>query len=226
MVTSDTAVGTTAGALGVTPDTPQPAAAVATERNKAIVRRFVDELWNGARFDVADEIFAAECIPHTHTAHHNAEARQRHGPRHIKAIVAAWRAAFPDWRIEITDLFADGDKVMLLTVGRGTHRGELLGIAPTGRRVTFTGMRTFRIVEGKIAEYWVLWDWLGLWQQLGTIPQRDRPRPTARSLYGVLELPLLAPLAGLQRTLRATVQALARDPATLDRLDPAPDRAR
>ena len=47
-----------------------------------------------------------------------------------------------------------------------------MGIAPTGKRVSLTGVRTFRIAEGKIAEYWVLWDWPGLWQQLGASPRK------------------------------------------------------
>jgi predicted ester cyclase len=147
------------------------------EANRAIALRFIDELWNRGKLDIADEIFAADCIPHTHTHYdHSEQDGERRGPHHIKRIVAAWRAAFPDWHIETTNLFADGDKVVLLTQGRGKHLGELMGIAPTGRRVTFTGMRTFRMVDGKIAEYWVLWDWLGLWQQLGTIPPRHQPR--------------------------------------------------
>lgn len=178
----------------------------AADANTTLVRRFVDDLWNAANLAVADEIFAADCMPHT--LHHNTvDFGGRYGPKHIKLIVAAWRAAFPDWHIAVTDMVAGDDKVMLVTRGTGTHLGELMGIPPTGRHVTFTGMRIFRIAEGKIAEYWVLWDWVGLWQQLGTIPSRAQP-PTS---------PWYLPV--LQRALRMAGAALTK------RMIPAP-RAR
>ena len=167
------------------------------DANTTIVRRFVDELWNAADLSVADEIFAADCRPHT--LHHSPlDFGGRYGPKHIKLIVAAWRAAFPDWHIAVTDLVAGDDKVMLVTRGTGTHLGELMGIGPTGRHVTFTGMRIFRIADGKIAEYWVLWDWVGLWQQLGAIPTRAMPAPGSRYL----------PVA--QKVLRTVGAALTR----------------
>jgi predicted ester cyclase len=143
--------------------------AIATEAHKATVRRFVDELWNGANLAVADEIFSQDCVPHS-LGYNGAQFGDRYGPKHIKLVVAAWRAAFPDWQITINDLLAEGDKVVLVSTGQGTHCGRLMGIQPTGRRVRFTGMRTFRFESGKIAEYWVLWDWHGLWRQLGRKP--------------------------------------------------------
>jgi predicted ester cyclase len=149
------------------------------EANKRLIRRFVQELWNEKQLHVADEIFTQDCVPHTYTyggateSDADTESPGRRGTHHIKAIISSWRAAFPDWRITIDDLFAEGDRVVLLTTGVGTHRAELMGVAATNKRVTFSGMRIFRIAEGRIAEYWVLWDWLGLWRQIGAMPGRS-----------------------------------------------------
>jgi predicted ester cyclase len=159
-------------AQSTTPATSSAPQAITTdvlERNKALVRRVVDELWNAKRLDVADEIFAKDCIPHS-LQHSADQLGDRRGPKHIKLIITAWYAAFPDWHITVTDLVAEGDRVVLITSGRGTHKGRLMGLAPTGKRVTLTGVRVFRIAAGKIVEYWALWDWQGLWQQLGARP--------------------------------------------------------
>ena len=145
-------------------------AVTAAQRHKAIIRRFVDELWNAADLDLADQLFAADCVPHALQSD-AINLSSRYGPKHIKLIITAWRAAFPDWHITITDLLAEDDKVVLVSTGRGTHRGALMGIAPTGKRVALTGVRTFRLAGDKIAEYWVLWDWHGLWVQLGASPK-------------------------------------------------------
>ena len=67
-------------------------------------------------------------------------------------------------------MVAEGDKVVTRWTGRGTHSGPRMGIPPTGRKVEVTGMRMFRLAEGKIVETWVNWDMFGLMQQLGVIP--------------------------------------------------------
>ena len=87
-----------------------------------------------------------------------------------KQLIAAFRAAFPDLRVAVEDLLEEGDRVALRWRAEGTHRGELMGIAPTGRRVTLTGIEILRIAGGKIAEYWQSWDRLGMYQQLGAVP--------------------------------------------------------
>ena len=172
-----TLVATTTIESAGSPDAPALSAGAEAQAHKAIVTRFVDELWNRAHLDVADELFAPGCVPHTFTYDPDSAGSTvpdaRRGPTHIKAIVAGWRRAFPDWHINVEDMFAEGDRVMLLTTGVGTHLGPLMGLAPTGRRVTFTGMRVFRFVGNRIVEYWVLWDWRGLWMQLGQAPTRD-----------------------------------------------------
>ena len=80
------------------------------------------------------------------------------------------RTAFPDLRFVAEDVIAEGDKVVERRTSSGTHQGELMGIPPTGRQTTGSGVSIFRVANGKVAEQWVNWDMLGLLQQLGGIP--------------------------------------------------------
>jgi predicted ester cyclase len=86
-----------------------------------------------------------------------------------KRAASDYRQAFPDLRVSVEDLIAEGDRVAARLRVRGTHLGELDGIAPTGRRVDCTGIVISRIEEGKIAEDWANFDDLGMMQQLGLI---------------------------------------------------------
>ena len=86
--------------------------------------------------------------------------------------MATVRAAFPDFHNTIEDLIAEGNRVAARLSYRGTHRGELFRIAPTGRRVTYSGIALFRIAGGKIIDVWVIGDTLGLLRQLGGVPER------------------------------------------------------
>ena len=120
------------------------------ERNKAVVRRLVDEVLNGGRLDVIDELYASELA---------AEAR---------AWIAPFLASFPDTRMEIIDLVAEGDRVAARFVCSGTHTGEWLGHAPTGRRferIDEAGFYRFR--DGRIVESWGVEDTLRRQEQLG-----------------------------------------------------------
>ena len=78
--------------------------------------------------------------------------------------------AFPDLELTIHDLVAEGDKVAARLSFSGTHQGEFLGVAPTGRGVEVTGLTIIRLAGGRVAEQWEQFDMLGLMQQLGVIP--------------------------------------------------------
>jgi len=93
-----------------------------------------------------------------------------HGPDAQKQSIAALRAAFPDFQLTIEDLIAEGDKVVLHWTARGTHKGEFMGIAPTGKQATVTGLSISRFAGGRIVELREIWDRLGLLQQLGVVP--------------------------------------------------------
>ena len=135
-----------------------------TEKNKAIVHRSYEEVWHQGKLEVIDEIFAADFISHDPVA---GEIRGVEGLKQYAPMVLT---AFPDFQITTEDQIAEGDKVVTRWSSTGTHKGELMGIPPTGVQVTVTGIRISRITGGKILEDWTSWDTLGVLQQLGVIP--------------------------------------------------------
>jgi steroid delta-isomerase-like uncharacterized protein len=142
---------------------------MSAEQNKAIVRRFIEELWNNRNLDVADEIFAADCITHQLRSGAELVAAPRN-PEVVKKHVTEWLVGFPDLRFTIEQMIAEADQVVARTVLQGTHIGTWLGIAPTGKQVNIRMITIHRIANGKIAEDWVLVESLGFFQQLGLIP--------------------------------------------------------
>ncbi len=137
-----------------------------SEHNKAIVRRLFAELWNNGNLSVADEIFAPNY------AHHDSSTPDFGlGPDSEKRRLALYRGAFPDLHLTVEDVIAEGETVMTRWSCRGTHKGELNGIAPTGKQITISGVTVARLSNGKMAEGYVNWDALGLMQQLGVVPQ-------------------------------------------------------
>lgn len=133
-----------------------------TERNKATVRRYFEEVCNGRRFDVADEIFAADFgsnSPHQHGLS---------GPERAIHAFQRMLTAFPDIRFSVEELIAEGDNVVVRVTWRGTHQGEFMGIAPTGRPVEVSGVECARFSGDQIvAEGWHYLDHPGLLHQLG-----------------------------------------------------------
>jgi predicted ester cyclase len=91
------------------------------------------------------------------------------GPEGVKQLVAAWRTGFPDGRMIIDDMFAEGDKVVIRMTWVGTHNGDFYGRAATGRPVSVTSIGIDRVANGKIVEGWGEVDMLGLYQQIGAI---------------------------------------------------------
>jgi steroid delta-isomerase-like uncharacterized protein len=134
---------------------------VSAEDNKAIFRRIVEEGFNKGNMSVLDELVAANHVNHTDNVH---------GPEEYKRFITMYRAAFPDLHMAIDLQIAEEDKVVNRWTTRGTHRGNLMGIPPTGKQVTVTGTHIARIVGGKIVEEWGNMDALGMMQQLGVIP--------------------------------------------------------
>lgn len=137
-------------------------------RNKRIGRLVLEEMWGRGRLDLADELYAADYDDHVGKGPEPAELRGADG---IKRAVAAFRTAFPDLTYMVEDEIAEGDLVMARFSARGTHLGPFLGLAPTGRVVTYAGIDVNRIRDGRIVESWVQYDALGLLQQLGIVPE-------------------------------------------------------
>ena len=135
------------------------------QRNKEIVRRFVEEFQNGGNESAAEELLAPDFVDHTPFP---GVSPDREG---VKRLFAALRQAFPDLRAKIHDQLAEKDRVATRKTFRGTHRGEFLGIAPTGRSVSFDVIDVVRIADGRIAEQWNVVDLMGLLQQIGPQPR-------------------------------------------------------
>jgi steroid delta-isomerase-like uncharacterized protein len=140
-----------------------------TEENKAIVRREVEELYNpDGDLDAVEEIFAPDYVLHDPSL-----PEEGRGPEAARQLATAFRSAFPDLHTTFDEAVAEGDKVAYRWTASGTHEGELMGIPPTGNRMTITGTAIARISEGRIEEGWQNFDALGMMQQLGAIPKPE-----------------------------------------------------
>src|SRR4028118_86583 len=139
--------------------------AVSAEDNKALVRRFVDEVQSGGNVALIDEICSPELVNHSAPPGIPAD---REG---VKIVTAMFRGAFPDSYFTVEDMMAEGDKVTTRKTFHGTHEGEFMGIPPSGRAVSMSLMDIVRITEGRVVEHWSMGDSLGMMQQLGVIPQ-------------------------------------------------------
>ncbi len=135
-----------------------------SEENKAILRRFVEEIINQKKLEVFDELVAPNVV-----AHHVPPGVP---PDHQgwKSMVSMVLTAFPDMQATIEEMVAEGDKVAIRANLQGTHKGELMGIPATGKRVTFVATMIDRLSGGQVVEHWEEIDMLGLMQQLGVGP--------------------------------------------------------
>lgn len=133
-------------------------------RNKEVTRRFSAEVWGENNAALADELLAPDLVEHTPFP------SQTPGLAGHKQVLAMFRAAFPDLRVTVDDVIAEGDLTMLRWHGEATHTGQLMNIPPTGKRVTITGLDVLRFENGKIKERWAEMDAFGLMRQLGVIP--------------------------------------------------------
>jgi steroid delta-isomerase-like uncharacterized protein len=146
-----------------------------SEQNKTVVRRLIDELWNKGNLQVADELIAPTY------QHHDASTPDfGKGPEGEKKRVNLYRNAFHDFRLNIEDLYAEGETVVARWSCRGVHKGELNGIAPTNMQFAITGVTIARFSNGKIVEGFVNWDALGLMRQLGVVPEPTKSMAAAR----------------------------------------------
>jgi steroid delta-isomerase-like uncharacterized protein len=142
-------------------------AAMSAETNKAIVRRFYEEVFSQGKLAILQEITAADYANHDPSA---PSGGWPGGPDGLGMVVGAYRTAFPDVQMTIDDQVAEGDKVVTRWSARGTNSGSLMGMPPTGKSIAITGISIERIAGGKIAETWVNFDLLGMLQQLGIAP--------------------------------------------------------
>lgn len=144
-------------------DTADATAGASAERNKAVVLRYIEEVWNRHDLGIIDELVSPEYVNHAAST----EEYRRGGARRIWEWILS---VFPDHRFDVDDVAADGQTVAVRGTMVATHEGELMGIAPTGKRVAAQQSHWFRVSDGKLTEHWAVRDDLGMLQQLGAVP--------------------------------------------------------
>ena len=137
-----------------------------SEENKALARRSWEVVTQESLNTLEDalaEVYADDIVMHE-------AGEDVVGIQGLAQFVSMMRSALPDLRITIEDDMSEGDKVVTRWIAQGTHQGELMGAAPTGNRVTATGITIHRVEEDKIVEEWSIWDALGVMHQIGAVP--------------------------------------------------------
>jgi steroid delta-isomerase-like uncharacterized protein len=162
----------------------------AEEKNKALVRKFFEEAWGKGNVAAVDEFMAADYVEHPRPS------TLPPGTEGLKQLIAAYRTAFPDLKMTLDDIFAEGEMVAFRWSVSGTHLGDWSGVPPTGNHVRATGITVFRIAGGKVVESWTSIDlsptdeeqrWLtegSAWPTSGDISSTERE--TSPAIWDVL----------------------------------------
>jgi steroid delta-isomerase-like uncharacterized protein len=132
-----------------------------SEENKALIRRWFEEVWNRGRVDAIDEMLAEDGVAY------GLSDSPIVGPKDFKPFHAQFRGAFPDIEVVVEDVIAEGDKVAARCSVRGTHRGDHLGVPASQAQIDFTGTLIASIRDGKFVESWNSFDFARLYQQIG-----------------------------------------------------------
>ena len=134
------------------------------EDNIAKTRRFMEEVFNKGNMKAVDEFMSADLVEH------DPFPGQGPGLQGFKQGLADFRQAFPDLHIGIDDMLADGEKIVIRSTMKGTHKGTFMNLPPTGKQISIEGIDIVRMSGGKAVEHWGLLDALTMMQQLGAIP--------------------------------------------------------
>jgi len=135
------------------------------EQNKALVRQMVEEIFNRGNLSLADQFLAPDFVEREELPPGIPSDREG-----VTQLTAMLRSAFPDFKATIDDIIAEGDKVVIRQTWSGTHKGEFMGVPPTGRSVSFGVIDIIRVDGDKFVEHWGQMDTMGMMQQLGAIP--------------------------------------------------------
>ncbi|MCK6629821.1 MAG: ester cyclase [Anaerolineae bacterium] len=133
--------------------------------HKTLVQNFAEEIWNKGNFEATTTYVATDFVDHN-----PAIPNQPPGAEGARQVFATYKAAFPDQHFTIEDILVEADKVVWRWSSTGTNTGSLMGMPPTHKKATISGIEIYRIAGGKIAERWGNFDQLGLLQQLGVVP--------------------------------------------------------
>ena len=141
-----------------------------SEENKALVRRWFEEVWNKGRAEAINEMFAEDGVAHGLS---DAGGESLRGPEGFRPFFRSFRDAFPDIEVVVEDVIAEGDKLAARCSVRAKHQGDTLGFRATGRPIEITGMTFARVRGGKIVEAWNNFDFMTLFQQLGAVEMKQ-----------------------------------------------------
>jgi steroid delta-isomerase-like uncharacterized protein len=137
------------------------------DQNKARVRQFYDEVFNAGKLDLADQFIAADALDHEVMPDQKDPVPAL---ANFKTYLADFRKAFPDLKVQVEDLVAEGDKVVARLRMTGTHKGTFNGVPATGKSFSIQVIDIIRLANGKCTEHWGISDDAGLMQQLGIMP--------------------------------------------------------
>jgi steroid delta-isomerase-like uncharacterized protein len=144
---------------------------MSTEQNKALVRQMVEEIFSRGNIGRADEFLAPDFVEHEELPPGVPSGREG-----VKQLATMLRSAFPDLEATVDDVIAEGDRVVIRQTWSGTHKGEFMGIPPTGKSVSIGVIDVIRVAGGKFVEHWGQMDNMGMMQQLGAIPAPGQDR--------------------------------------------------
>ena len=134
-----------------------------TEENKAVVRRFIDEIFLEGNLDSVDELLTEDFTPHTW-------GKVEPGKEAMKAAIERVSKGLSDASMTIEDVIAEGDRVAVRLTSHAVQTGEFMGLPPSGKSYTIGEIHIFRLVDGKVAEHWHQADFMGMMRQLGASP--------------------------------------------------------
>jgi len=140
---------------------------VSLEENKALISKVIEAV-NGRNLALLDELIASDFVYHTDT-------QQIQGLEVMKQVIEEEINGFPDLHVAIEDVIAEGYKVCIRLKETGTHTGKFRGLAPTGKKINYTAITIWRIVNSKVVEGWGVYDMLDFYKQLGVIEYKGFP---------------------------------------------------
>jgi steroid delta-isomerase-like uncharacterized protein len=136
------------------------------ETNKAVVRRFIDEVFVAGRLDAVDDLVAPDFVPHSWPG-------TGPGPAELKRAMKRVFAGLSEVSMAIEDMIAEDDRVAVRLTAHAVHTGEFMGMPASGKSYTIPEIHIFRVSDGRIAEHWGQADLLGMMRQLGAMPGQD-----------------------------------------------------
>lgn len=138
---------------------------MSTDQNKAVARRFIDEVFIAGRADAVDDLVTSDFVSH---------GLPGAGPDVMKAAISRVAPALSDATMEIQDVIGEGDRVAVRLMSTAVQSGVFMGMPATGRRYTIEEIHIFRIVDGRVAEHWHQGDMVGMMRQLGAMPEQPK----------------------------------------------------